>query len=296
MKPPAFEYLDPRTQEEALHELARRGDEVKILAGGQSLVPMLNLRLLRPTHLVDINRVAGLSFIEGRCDELVIGATTRQRAVEMSDLVREGCPLLHEAMPSIAHFQIRNRGTIGGSLSHADPAAELPAVVTALGGSLVIRSTRGERVVPAAEFYVGYLTTALQPDELLTKIRLPVQPRDTGVAFREFSRRHGDFALAAAAACVRTDARGNCVSARIVLAGVAGVPYANASVEKSLIGSPLAHADCEEAGRAIAADLDPQEDLHASSEYRRELAAVLAERALEEAAAKARRRHSGGGR
>jgi carbon-monoxide dehydrogenase medium subunit len=296
VKPPAFEYLDPRTQEETLEALARLGEDAKILAGGQSLVPMLNLRLVRPAHLVDVNRVAGLAFIERRGDDLVIGATTRQRAVEMSGDVRDACPLLHETMPNIAHFQIRNRGTIGGSLSHADPAAELPAVITALGGTLVVRSARDERLVPADEFYVGYLTTALQPDELLVEIRLPVQPRDTGVAFREFSRRHGDFALAAAAACVRTDARGNCMSARVVLAGVAGVPHANASVEKALVGSPLTPADCEEAGRAIAAGLDPQQDLHASSEYRRELAAVLAARALEEAAARARQFHVRGGR
>jgi carbon-monoxide dehydrogenase medium subunit len=284
VKPPAFEYFDPPTLEEAISLLGEHADSAKILAGGQSLVPMLNLRLLRPGILVDINRVAALSFIELRGGELVIGAATRQRAIERSALVRDKCPLLHAAMPFIAHFQIRNRGTIGGSLSHADPAAELPTVATALGGKLVLRSIRGERVVSANDFYTAYLTTAMEPDELMTEIRLPVQPAHTGVAFLEVARRHGDFALAAVAACVTVDAQGRCSSSRLVVAGVDGVPFQNPAVEKSLIGTRLTREDLEQASRLLVKDLKPQADLHASSDYRKNAAQVLAVRALEKAA------------
>ncbi len=288
MKPPAFEYFDPRTPEEAIGLLGEHGDAAKILAGGQSLVPMLNLRLLRPGCLIDINAAAGLSFIEMKGEELAIGARTRQRAIERSALVREKCPLLHEAMPFIAHFQIRNRGTIGGSLSHADPAAELPAVVTALGGTLILRSVRGERAVKADDFHVAYLTTALEPDELLTEIRLPVQAPQTGSAFLEVSRRHGDFALAAVAAWVRLDKNGRCEAAKLVLAGVHGVPFQSAAAQASLIGTTLSPGDAAQASRLIATELDPQSDLHASSDYRRQAARVLAARALEQAASRAR--------
>jgi carbon-monoxide dehydrogenase medium subunit len=288
VKPPAFDYFDPRTPDEALALLREHGDEAKILAGGQSLVPMLNLRLLRPGCLVDINQVAGLSFIEMRGGELVIGATTRQRAVERSALVAEHCPLLHEAMPFIAHFQIRNRGTIGGSLSHADPAAELPTVVSALGGKLVLRSARGERVLSAPDFYTGYLSTALQPDELMTEIRLPVQRAGTGVAFLEVSRRHGDFALAAVAACVELNAQGACASACLVLAGVAGTPFRHPGAEKALVGTKLSRSELEQASGLLVGELEPLADLHASSDYRKEAARVLAVRAFEQAASRAR--------
>jgi CO/xanthine dehydrogenase FAD-binding subunit len=268
--------------------LAEHGDQAKILAGGQSLVPMLNLRLLRPGCLVDVNKVADLAFIEAKGEELVIGATTRQRSLERSSLVRGRCPLLHEAMPFIAHFQIRNRGTIGGSLSHADPAAELPTVVTALRGELVLRSVRGERRVAADEFFTGYLSTVLEPDEILTEIRLPTQPPGAGVAFLEVSRRHGDFALVAAAVCLTLDPSGGCNSMRLVLAGVDGVPFQHPAAERALVGTKLGTQDVEEAVAMIAAELAPQSDLHASSTYRREAARVLVTRAIGTAAARAR--------
>jgi CO/xanthine dehydrogenase FAD-binding subunit len=291
MKPPAFEYFAPAAREEALSLLSQHGDSAKILAGGQSLVPMLNLRLLRPSCLVDINRVAGLSYIEERGDTLAIGARTRQRELERSELVRSRCPLLHETMPFIAHFQIRNRGTIGGSLSHADPAAELPVIVTALGGKLVLQSARGERVVAAADFYTGYLSTVLEPDELLTEIRLPFQcagKGGSGWAFDEVSRRYGDFALAASAAWVVLGKDGRCESAKVVLAGVHGMPYTSAQAEKALAGTKLSREDIAAACEMLVADLEPQEDLHASSEYRRHAARILAERTLNAAAARAR--------
>lgn len=288
MKPPAFEYADPATVDEVMALLGEHGDSAKILAGGQSLMPMLNLRLLRPSFLVDINRTARLSFIEARGDELLIGAMTRQRTIETSGLVAENCPLLREAMPFIAHFQIRNRGTIGGSLSHADPAAELPTVVSALGGSVVLRSPRGERVLSADRFYTGYLSTALAPDELMTEIRLPFQRPGTGWAFTEVSRRHGDFALAAAAACIALDGKGRCTSARIVLAGVHAVPFRHPGGEKALVGTMLTKTDVEAASALLASELDPQTDLHASSHYRKQAARVLSVRAIQTAAARAR--------
>jgi CO/xanthine dehydrogenase FAD-binding subunit len=289
VKPAAFDYFDPRTQEETIALLDEHGDSAKILAGGQSLVPMLNLRLLRPSCLVDINRVEGMAFIEERQGELVIGARTRQRAIEKSDLVRARCPLLHEAMPFIAHFQIRNRGTIGGSLSHADPAAELPTIVTALEGRLVLHSARGERILNADAFFTGFLTTALQPDELLTEIRVSAQPEGSGWAFSEVSRRHGDFALAAAATCITLDRDGRCLSAKLVLAGVHGVPFRNPEAEKALIGTRLSREGVRHACELLVSRLTPQSDLHASSEYRKHAARVLAERTLARAVTTASR-------
>jgi CO/xanthine dehydrogenase FAD-binding subunit len=288
MKPPAFDYFDPRSEAEALTLLAEHGADAKVLAGGQSLMPMLNLRLLRPRSLVDINRVASLAYIRDEGDELAIGSATRQRTLERSETVRRATPLLHLAIPFIAHFQIRNRGTIGGSLAHADPAAELPAIVTALGGTLVLRSRRGERRITPAQFFTGYLTTALAPDELLAEIRLPKQVPGTGFAFHEVNRRHGDFALAAAAAWVRLDARGRCASARVVIAGVHGVPWTHEATERNLVGTALSGDECEEAARKLTAELQPHEDLHASAAYRRQAARILAQRALADAAARAR--------
>lgn len=288
MKPAAFDYFDPCTQEEAIALLGKEGDSAKILAGGQSLMPMLNLRLLRPRCLVDINRVEGIAYIEERHGQLAIGARTRQREMEKSELVRARCPLLHEAMPFIAHFQIRNRGTIGGSLSHADPAAELPAIVTVLEGSMTLRSVRGERVLNAQSFYTGYLSTALEPDELLTEIRLPIQAAGSGWAFEEANRRHGDFALAAAAVCIALDRDGRCTAARIVLAGVHGVPFRSLEAEKALVGTQLSAGEVREACEMLVSKLDPQSDLHASSDYRRHAARVLAGRALSRAKSRAR--------
>ena len=195
-----------------------------MLAGGQSLVPLLNFRLVRPAYLVDLNEIAGLDGIRLDDGHLAIGAMTRQRAVETSGLVRQRCPLLAEAMPQIGHVQIRNRGTIGGSLAHADPAAELPAVVAALDGELVLRSARGQRMLKPEQFFVAYLTTAAEPDELLVEVRLPAMPPRTGSAFLEVSRRHGDFALVGVAATVTLDADGVCTGGALALTGVGPTP------------------------------------------------------------------------
>lgn len=289
MKPPRFDYVAPRSVEEALGLLGRHGEQARLLAGGQSLVPLLNFRLVRPAYLVDLNDVPGLAGIAAADGHLVIGAMTRQRAVETSALVRERCPLLAEAMPQIGHVQIRNRGTIGGSLAHADPAAELPAVMAALGGQLMLRSTGGQRVLSPEQFFVGYLTTAAAPDEILVEVRLPVASPRTGSAFLEVSRRHGDFALVGVAATVTVDEAGVCTGATVALTGVGPAPVVAREAVRALVGVTPAPPAFEEVGRRAAAGVHPDGDLHASSEYRKDLAGVLTRRALARAAERATR-------
>lgn len=241
---------------------------------------MLNFRLVRPGALIDLNGVPGLDGIREEQGMLRIGAMTRQRAVERSAVVRERCPLLAEAMPQIGHVQIRNRGTIGGSLVHADPAAELPAVAVALGGELVVRGAAGERTIAAADFFVGYLTTAVAADELLVAARLPVAPPRTGHAFVEVSRRHGDFALVGVAVTVTLDDGGVCAAASIALTGVGPAPVVAFDAAAALVGQRPSPSAFEEAARRVSAQLDPHSDLHASAEYRKQVGGVLARRAL----------------
>jgi CO/xanthine dehydrogenase FAD-binding subunit len=237
--------------------------------------------------VVDLNGLSELAGIREDDGHLVIGAMTRQRAVETSALVAERCPLLAEAMPQIGHVQIRNRGTVGGSLAHADPAAELPAVVAALGGELVVRSTRGQRVMKAEQFFVGYLTTAARPGELLVEVRLPTSPPRTGTAFLEVSRRHGDFALVGVAATVTVDEAGVCTHAAIALTGVGPTPVVAHEAARALVGAkPTANA-FDAAGRRVSDSVQPDSDLHASSDYRKHVAGVLTRRALARAAERA---------
>jgi CO/xanthine dehydrogenase FAD-binding subunit len=287
MKPPRFEYLAPTSVDEALALLADHGDEAKVLAGGQSLVPLLNFRLVRPTYLVDLNELPGLAYVRSENGRLAIGAMTRQRAVEVSDLVGERCPLLADAMPQIGHFQIRNRGTIGGSLAHADPAAELPAVVAALDGELVVRSRTRQRTLTAEQFFVAYLTTAAEPTELLVEVRLPAAPPRTGAAFVEVSRRYGDFALVGVAASVTLDEAGVCTGCAIALTGVGPTPVVARDAARALIGVTPTPEAFEDVGRRAAAPLRPDGDLHASSEYRTHVAGVLTRRALARAVSRA---------
>ncbi len=291
MKPPPFDYEAPTSVEEALALLGRHGEQAKVLAGGQSLMPMLSFRLVRPRIVVDVNDIPALAGIREVDGTLAIGAMTRQRAVEQSALVRRRCPLLADAMPQIGHFQIRNRGTIGGSLAHADPAAELPAVVAALGGRLVVRGPGGERQLAPEEFFVSYLTTTLEPGELLVEVRLPVAPPSTGTAFVEVSRRHGDFALVGVAASVTLDEAGACVGAAVALTGVGPTPVVAAEAAAVLVGGRPDARALEEAGRRAAAAVRPDSDLHASAEYRTHVAGVLTRRAL----ARAVERAQGGG-
>jgi aerobic carbon-monoxide dehydrogenase medium subunit len=287
VKPVAFEYLAPRDVGEALLILTEYGAEAKVLAGGQSLVPLMNFRLARPAYLVDINEIAALCGI-GWCDGHVkIGATTRQRDTATDPGVRERVPILAEAISFIGHVAIQNRGTIGGSIAHADPAAELPVIALALKATIDLQRTSGTRSVAAEEFFKGYLSTALDEDEILTATTFCVPPEGTGWCFTEIARRHGDFALVAVATLLTLDTAGTIAEARIALGGVGPAPLRARTAEQLLIGE----APTEEAFRAAAAalepELDPPDDIHASSDYRRHVAGVLARRALATAASRA---------
>jgi len=279
MKPPAFSYVAVSSVEAALAELARYGEDAKLLAGGQSLVPMLNMRLISPGRLVDLNRVRELAYIRERDGGVAIGAMTRQRAVEKDRLVAARIPLLAEAMPWVGHFQIRNRGTIGGSLAHADPAAELPAVAVCLDAQLTVRGPEGERVVPAREFFKTYLTTVMRSTELLTEVWFQASPPRSGAAWVEFARRHGDYALAAIGAVV-VMADDVIREVRLALTGVEDVPVRASEAEALLAGQPLSPERLEEVVAAVKARIKPSADIHATAEYRRHLAGVLTARAL----------------
>ena len=290
MKPARFDYYAPGTASEAVSLLSEHGADAKILAGGQSLVPLLNMRLARPSALIDINQVADLDYIREDDGVLAIGAMTRQRTLERSALVRERQPLLHAAVRHIGHPQIRNRGTVGGSLAHADPAAELPAAALALGAEMRALSPDGERTIAAQDFFLTFLTSALNQDELLIELRVPALAPGTGWSFVEFARRHGDFALAGAAVAVTLDAAGRFLSAAIALFGVAPTPIRASVAEQSLVGEQPSAAVFERAGRSAAEAIEqPLSDIHGSSDFRRHLAGVLTRRALGEAAARTRR-------
>ncbi|MBI4790927.1 MAG: xanthine dehydrogenase family protein subunit M [Chloroflexi bacterium] len=288
MKPAPFRYFAPSTLQEALDLLAEHGDAAKVLAGGQSLTPMMNFRLVTPAILIDLNPISELSFIREQDGHLVIGAMARQRHLERDPRVAAYAPLIAETMPFVAHPQIRNRGTVGGSLAHADPAAELPAVMIALDAEFKLSSQKGERQVRAADFFIGLFTTALDPTELLTEITLPTRMPRTGHAFQEVSRRHGDFALAGVATTVALDEQGACRDARIVYLGLGMRPIAADAAAKQMIGAmPTAEA-IQHVANAVDAEIEPSTDIHASAEFRRHLARVLTRRALESAIARAR--------
>jgi carbon-monoxide dehydrogenase medium subunit len=281
VKPAPFEYFRPRSLEEALALLAEHGGDAKPLAGGQSLIPAMNFRLATPAVLVDLNGIVELSYIEDQAGDLRIGGMTRQRTVERSALVSRRVPLIAETMPHVAHPAIRNRGTVGGSLAHADPAAELPAVMLALNARLTVSSHSAKREIEADKFFVGLFTTAVQPGELLTEIRIPPAPPRCGFAFQEISRRHGDFALVGVAAVVQLDEQGNCSNARIALLSVGDRPMLATQAGKALSGRPpSAESIAAAADAAATTDIDPSGDIHASARYRRHLANVLTRRVL----------------
>ena len=281
MRPPPCSYADPSTVDEALGLLAEHGDDAGILAGGQSFVPLLNFRLARPTVIVDINRIADLDYIEQRNGTLEIGALTRHRAVEQSALVSETCPLLSEAIAHVGHVQIRNRGTVGGSLAHADPAAELPAVVTALGGSLRLRSASGERTLAPGDFFVSSLTTAIGPGEMLVAVELPAWPAETATCFTEFSRRQGDFALAGAGAALAFGDGGRVERAGLALMGVGDRPFDGSAIANELLGGETpSEAAVQAVAERVQGGVEPSSDIHAPADYRRHLAGVMARRAL----------------
>ena len=284
MKPAKFDYFAPTTLDETLELLAQHGPEAKVLAGGQSLMPMMNLRLVRPGVVVDINRVPGLSGIAASDGTVAVGALARQRDLGQSDVIRDAFPMMIAAISHIGHFQIRNRGTIGGSLAHADPAAELPALCTALDAEFVVADSGGTQSIPAAEFAIGPLITSLAPEQMLTEVRLPVLQGDGWRwGFREVSRREGDFALVGAVAMLRNDSDGVCREARITMFAVGDAPARMPAAEAALVGRVVDDGVRREAAALVSDAVTPGSDIHASAEYRKEVSAVMARRALEDA-------------
>jgi len=281
VKAAPFEYSRATSVAEACELLARHGDSAKLIAGGQSLVPMMAMRLVRPAFLVDINEIAALKFVKTEKDAVRIGACTRQCAVERDNALAARVPLVRQALAWVGHVQTRNRGTVGGSLAHADPSAELPLAAQALGAKMIVRSAKGPRTLEAEKFFAGPMATSMRPDECLEEIQWPIWPeRQTGSAFTEIAIRHGDFAIVAAAAQVALDADGRCVRAALGLGGVAGTPLAFPKIAARLVGTKLDDEAIEGAASDAAKETEPGSDLHATAEYRRHLARVLAARAL----------------
>lgn len=282
MKPAAFQYVAPTSLQDALLLLSQHGHDAKVLAGGQSLVPTMNFRLASYEYLIDINRIPELSFIRLDGGTLRIGAMTRQRAIETSPVVWRHAPLLAEATRSIAHLPIRTRGTIGGSISHADPAAEYPAIMFALDGAMVIQSQSGIRTVPAAEFFKGPLTTILQPDELLVEVQIPVHDPARGFSFDEVSRRVGDFAIIGMAAAISLKQE-RFSAVRLAACGLDNGATRLHDAESQLEGQIPSPELIGAVARAASASVTPQSDLHADSDYRRHLIAVLLPRVVHRA-------------
>ena len=289
MKPAPFEYHAPRTASDAAHLLTDLGDGAKVLAGGQSLVPLLALRLAVFEHLVDIGRIAELKGIERRDGRLWVGAGTTDAAVEASPEVASSVPLLARATPFIGHFQIRSRGTVGGSIAHADPAGEYPAVALALDASMEVVSVKGRRAIPASDFFDGIWTTSMEPDELLVGVSFPIWSGRSGFAVEEFARRHGDFAIAGAAIAVELDGDDRVRRCSIGLIGLGSTPERARAAEAEVAGRPVEELEPEEVGRLAMAGLDSvASDLHGSAEYRKRVGAVMVERAWIAATTEAR--------
>jgi len=283
MKPAPFDYCCPDTIDEAVEVLAANVDDAKLMAGGQSLTPMLNFRVVRPALIIDISKLLELEYVRERNDGgLTIGALTRHRILETSALVASRFPVIPETMHNVAHLAIRNRGTLGGSLSHADPSAELPMLTRLLDAVIVARSVRGEREIPASEFFVAPLTTALDDDEIVVRVELPGLPVGMGWCFQEFARRAGDFALAAVG--VLLDVQGGEIrEARVAMMGVGDTPMRRPEAEAVLTGKALSDEVMADAVHAACDSLQPNTDLHASPEFRRHLAGVLMERVTRKA-------------
>ena len=278
MKPPPFRYHDPRSVSDAVGLLSRL-ENPKLLAGGQSLMPMLNMRYVLPDNVIDLNKIETLAYLREENGSLVSGAMTRQRDLEFSDAVAKRFPLIREAILNVGHRQTRNRGTVGGSLCHLDPSAEIPTVALALDAVVTVAGPKGNREIQMADFPAAYMTPAIEPDELVIGVRFPSWPAGHGYGFVEFARRHGDFAIASASALLEEDANGKITRASLTLGGVAVVPQRMRNVEKALVGQiaseDVFRAACEECRKVEAI-----EDVHAPSSYRQHLAAVLSRRAL----------------
>jgi carbon-monoxide dehydrogenase medium subunit len=284
MKPASFEYHAPASVDEALALLQQHASDARLLAGGQSLVPMMNFRLVAPAVIVDLNRIPELAYIADEGDVVRIGAMTRQRTAEFSPIVGEKLPLLREAIKLVGHLPTRTRGTIGGSIAHADPSAEIPMVLQALEGEVVARGPQGARPIKAADFFRDALTTSLEPDEMLVEVRLPAMPSDASYAVEEFARRHGDFAIAAIAAVIERDGA-RCTKARLATAGISAYSVRLRAAEDVLEAEGLGESAIARAADVAAELVEPLSDQNASAEFRRHLTRVLTGRALRKAAA-----------
>lgn len=281
MKPGRFEYVAPECLEEVVPSLQRFGDEAKVLAGGQSLVPLMAFRLATPTALVDLGHVEELRYVtEG--DVLAIGAMTTHRAIEHNEIIRGRCPMLTEAMAQVGHVAIRNRGTVAGSMAHADPAAEWPTLAMALDAEVDVIGGEGSRTIQAKDLFLSYLTTSLEPDEVIIEVRLRMPPKGSGTAFLELSRRHGDFGLVGVA-CALTPSDGKIEMARLALMGVGSVPIRAAGAESLLVGRHPSDELLEDVAAAANEVIEPSSDVHGSEHFRRSVATVLVKRAIEAA-------------
>ena len=283
MKPPSFEYRRAESFAHAGELLSSNGGDAKILAGGQTLIPMLNFRLARPKLLVDISNIPGRDQVTTEADGIRVKATTVHRFVEKSVAVQEKLPLLYQAIRHIAHFQIRNKGTLGGSIANADPAAELPAMSLVFDATFDVSSRRGHRVISANDFFITYMTTQLEPDEILESVFFALPPKDSGWGFQEVARRSGDYALAGSTAVVALDGTGNCVHARVVLFGVAPTPVRATQAEDMLLGQTYSPDLVKEAARLVQHVVDPEPDVHVTAAYRRSVSEVLTARVLDDA-------------
>jgi aerobic carbon-monoxide dehydrogenase medium subunit len=287
MIPAPFEYSAPKTLEDALRLLERHGDEAKILAGGHSLLPLIKLRLAQPRYVIDIGRLRGMSYIREENGQIVIGALTSHADIETSSLLRSKCPFLVETAATIGDVQVRNRGTLGGSLAHADPAADYPASILALDAEIVAASTSGPRTIPAKEFFVDMLTTALRPGEILSQVRVAPLAAQTGTAYEKMHQPASGFAIVGAAARLTLGKTGTVEDVAVGITGLGPKAFRASAVEKALLGKKVSEKLFAEAARLASEGVEPLSDLHASAEYRREMAAVYAHRALQKAFSRA---------
>jgi carbon-monoxide dehydrogenase medium subunit len=287
MIPAAFEYIAPRTLNDAVRALAERADDAKILAGGHSLLPLLKLRLARPGLLVDLSRIPGLNRISQRGNQIVIGALSTHYQIESSELAKKRCPLLPQTASEIGDVQVRNRGTIGGSLAHADPNADWPAAILALSGELQLRGPKSERSVRAEDFFVGAMTTVIEPSEILTEIRMPAFQKRSGSAYLKMAQQASGFAIIGVAAWLRIDAKGRCEQIGVGITGLSDKPVRARAVEERLLGNKLTPKLIEASAARAAEGIDPLEDRHAAAPFRAHLARVYAGRAIQQAAKQA---------
>ena len=284
MIPAPFDYISPQTLDEAIRVLVSHGDEAKLLAGGHSLLPLMKLRLASPKLLVDLSKIPGLSGIKQEGNKITIGALTTQYQIESSELLKERCPLLPQTAKAIGDVQVRNRGTIGGSLAHADPAADIPAAILALGGVLGLTGPEGNRTIPAEEFFLGLMTTAMSPNEILTEIRLPVLPGRCGTVYLKVRQKASGFAIVGVAVWLTVDNNGACKDIGVGITGLDSKPFRARGVEERLRGKRIEPGMIEDASSQVTQGVDPLDDIHASAEFRAHLAQLYTARAIQEAA------------